>query len=125
MVKVVAYNHELKDSWAEYVQNTESSSIAHQLEWRSVISESLGHRPRYLVALDGPKVVGILPLFVVTTWWRAKYIVSVPWLDYGGIVADSDDVEILLLDEARRITEEEGAKLVSKWKSVSTKHHLL
>ncbi|MFH1891808.1 MAG: FemAB family XrtA/PEP-CTERM system-associated protein [Candidatus Zixiibacteriota bacterium] len=112
MVRVVAYAHELENSWAEYVQNTESSNIAHRLEWRYVISESLGHRPRYLVALDDSKVVGILPLFVVTTWWRAKYIVSVPWLDYGGIVADSDDVEILLLDEARRITEEEGAKFL-------------
>lgn len=112
MLSVVECNSEHENLWTEYVRSRESASIAHRIEWKSVISDSLGHRPRYLIALDDSDVVGILPLFVVTTWWRAKYVVSVPWLDYGGIVADNFEAERLLLEEARRITDSECAKFL-------------
>ncbi len=56
------------------------------------MEKGLGHKPIYLMAKDGDKVVGILPLALVRTWWNARYLISLPWIDYGGICADSVDV---------------------------------
>lgn len=109
---VVEYSSDYEQAWSEYVEKSPESTVTHEIGWRDVISDSLGHEPRYLLALDGSTVKGILPLFLVTTWWRAKYLISVPWLDYGGICADDDKTAGLLLDEASRITDRIGARFL-------------
>lgn len=88
------------------------ATIAHQLGWRQVIAEGLGHRPLYLVARRSQTLCGILPLFLVTTWWRTRYLISLPWIDYGGILADDTESETALLEEARRLAEQFRAEFV-------------
>lgn len=109
---VVEYSSDYELAWSEYVERSPESTVSHRIGWRDVISDSLGHVPRYLMALDGSTVKGVLPLFEVTTLWRARYIISVPWLDYGGICADDEETARLLLDEASRITDSVGARFL-------------
>jgi FemAB-related protein (PEP-CTERM system-associated) len=98
--------------WTSYTRRSPVATIAHRLEFADIIRRSLGHRPRYLIAYDIADVVGILPLFIVTTLWRKKYVVSVPWLDYGGVCADNSQAERALLADAKKITEDEDAEFL-------------
>lgn len=107
--KVSEYSDDCEGLWTEYVRQSPRASIAHQIGFRKVIKEGLGNRPLYLIVKDGDHLTGVLPLFLVRTWWNVSYLISVPWLDYGGICADDVESEALLLEEARRIAEREKA----------------
>ncbi|MFZ5979894.1 MAG: FemAB family XrtA/PEP-CTERM system-associated protein [Candidatus Zixiibacteriota bacterium] len=105
MVEIKEYSAQYKAAWSEYVQNSPRATVAHQIGWREVMKTGLGHKPYYWLAFDGERVTGILPSFLVTTWWRAKYLVSLPWIDYGGILADNRETAEKLLERARAQTE--------------------
>jgi FemAB-related protein (PEP-CTERM system-associated) len=112
MIQVVEYSDKHERAWDDYVEKSPCATIAHRIGFRKVIAKSLGHRPRYLLAMRGDIVAGILPLFIVKTWWNKRYAVSIPWLDYGGICADNDETAQSLLDTAIAITEEERAEFL-------------
>lgn len=122
MKEILKYTDGFEKSWTEYVNNSPHSTIAHCIGWKETIQNGLGHRPRYILATEDSRIRGILPLFVVRSWWRSRYIVSLPWIDYGGICADDLETEKLLLAEARRITETERAEFM-ELRSVET-HNL-
>jgi FemAB-related protein (PEP-CTERM system-associated) len=110
MTKIIEYSSQYESDWSQYVATAASATIAHKIGWKDVIARGLGHRPHYLMALDGTRVTGVLPMFVVKTWWRTKYVVSLPWIDYGGVCADNAETEQLLLAKARELTQHENAE---------------
>jgi FemAB-related protein (PEP-CTERM system-associated) len=109
---VSEYTPQMESQWTRFVEHMPEATVAHQIGWREVIRDSLGHRPVYLMAINGDEITGILPLFLVKTWWRARYVVSLPWIDYGGVCARDVESERLLLERACRVTEEENARFM-------------
>lgn len=112
MTNIVEYTPEHREAWSAYVDPSERATIAHDIAWMDIISAGLGHRPRYLLAVDGAAVKGVLPMFLVKTWWRTRYMVSLPWIDYGGVLADDAPTEKLLLEAAEKITRTERAEFL-------------
>ena len=112
MRRVEEFTDDCERIWTDYVRESPQASIAHQVGFRRVIREGLGSTPVYLLVRDGDRITGVLPLFLVRTWWNVAYLISVPWLDYGGICADDAESEALLLEEARRIAEREKAVFI-------------
>lgn len=112
MRTVIEYSENLKSDWTEFVDRSENASLAHQIGFRQVIESGLGNRPIYLMARNGNRTTGILPMFLIRTWWRATYLVSVPWLDYGGICAEDVESEQALLEKARSIAVQENARFI-------------
>src|SRR5947209_1677397 len=82
-----------ENAWREYVARSPRSSIYHSLQWRDIISHSFGHTPRYLMADDAGVVSGVLPLFEMRSLLFGHFLVSLPFVNYGGILADSSEVE--------------------------------
>jgi FemAB-related protein (PEP-CTERM system-associated) len=112
MKEIVEYTDAYKTAWMGYVESSPSATVAHQIAWKEVMHDSLGYKPRYILVTEGPRIRGILPLFIVRTWWQSRYIISLPWIDYGGICADDSETEKLLLSEACRIVETERAEFM-------------
>ena len=112
MVKIQEYQNNYRQSWFNFVDSIPSATIAHQLGWKNVMERGLGHKPIYLMARDGDRVVGILPLALVRTWWNARYLISLPWIDYGGICADNADIFQSLNNRAGEIAREYRAAFV-------------
>lgn len=102
-MKVVEYNEEYRAQWKEFVDKAPSATIAHQIGWREVIETGLGHEPVYLMAMEGESIRGVLPLFLVKTIWRSRYLISLPWIDYGGVCALDPAAARALLDEVSRV----------------------
>ncbi|HVP06616.1 MAG TPA: hypothetical protein VMS71_02150, partial [Candidatus Acidoferrum sp.] len=98
--------------WSEYVAKSPRATVAHEVGWRYVMARGLGHTPKYLLAHDEDAITGILPLFLVTTWWRTRYLISLPWIDYGGICADDESSEKLLLQAAQQLADQCGAEFI-------------
>ncbi len=110
--RVIEYTDDFENNWSDYVARSPKATIAHQIGFRKAIRDGLGNEPKYLLAQDDSRVIGILPLFLIRTWWNAAYLISVPWLDYGGICADDSGAEAMLLQEAQRLAEREKAEFI-------------
>jgi FemAB-related protein (PEP-CTERM system-associated) len=99
-------------AWDKYVSESPSAAISHLWGWKNVMEKGLGHKPIYLTAKDGDKIVGILPMALVRTWWNARYLISLPWIDYGGICADSTAIVESLNKRAFEIARDRKAAFV-------------
>jgi FemAB-related protein (PEP-CTERM system-associated) len=76
-------------SWNRFSEHHERGTVAHLVAWRDIVEEAYGHRTFGLVARDDHgDVVGVLPLILVRSRLFGRRLVSMPFLDYGGIVAE-------------------------------------
>jgi FemAB-related protein (PEP-CTERM system-associated) len=77
------------DAWQEYVQRADLVSCYHQIGWKRVIERSFGVETFYLLSEDERKrITGILPLAFLSSLAFGRFLVSLPYFNYGGICAD-------------------------------------
>jgi FemAB-related protein (PEP-CTERM system-associated) len=86
--------------WDGYVQAHPRAELYHDYRWRSLIESVFGHEAHYLMALDSTGVRGILPLVRLKSRLFGDFLVSQPYLNYGGVVADTAEVRTALLEAA-------------------------
>lgn len=112
MIKIVSF-HSDKHNWDSFVRSTQDATSYHQLGWRSVICSSFGHLSHYLAAInDQGEWQGILPLVHIRSRIFGNFLVSVPFVNYGGLLYKTHNAAVLLLDEAERIRQSCGATYV-------------
>jgi serine/alanine adding enzyme len=91
------------DEWDGFVRASRGWTHFHLYGWRDVIGGALGHDCPYLAARDERGViVGVLPLVRVSSFLFGRFLMSMPFLNYGGPLG-SDDAVRALTDEAVRI----------------------
>jgi FemAB-related protein (PEP-CTERM system-associated) len=92
-------------AWDAFVSSHPDASIYHRWSFRRVFEHAFDHECVYLSARRGDTIVGILPLVSFRTLLFGRFLVSLPFFNYGGVVADDDEVGRALLaratDEAR------------------------
>lgn len=87
-------------------------TIAHRIGWLRVFERSFGHKSSYLMAIDNERIKGIFPMVCIKGILRRKLFISLPWIDYGGICADSQEIEELLLTKAIEFVKKENAQFL-------------
>lgn len=92
----------------EYVAAHRLASAYHRPGWCEVIGRAFGHQTKYLAAESGEAIVGVLPLVFFRSRLFGRFTVSLPFLNYGGVLADSPDAERALVDHAIEDTREAG-----------------
>jgi len=83
-----------------YVARHSMASAYHHPVWLDVVRRSFGHDTRMLVADSGHGIVGVLPLVLFRSRLFGRFGVSMPFFNYGGVLADSPAAEQALLDRA-------------------------
>ncbi|WP_085300409.1 FemAB family XrtA/PEP-CTERM system-associated protein [Cognaticolwellia mytili] len=79
--------------WDGYVSNHSSASIYHQSAWKSLIEETFNHKCYYFYAINQHnKICGVLPSVNLKSKLFGNYIVSMPFFNYGGVLADNQDI---------------------------------
>jgi serine/alanine adding enzyme len=106
--------------WQTYVKSAPQASLYHALEWRDVLLPAFGHRSWYLMAQDEAKTRGVLPLVEMKSSLFGHFFVSLPFLDYGGIVADAPEYETALATAAADLAKRRGAHHVELRQSSAT-----
>jgi serine/alanine adding enzyme len=94
--------------WDQYVQNSSEASLYHLTGWKRVIEQTFGHPTYYVYAWQRDRIVGILPLVFLKSLFFGKFFVSLPFFNYGGIVADTDEIRQCLLEKAIHIAKQAG-----------------
>jgi FemAB-related protein (PEP-CTERM system-associated) len=98
------------EGWEHYVASHPQATNYHRAAWRKVIERSFGHRTHYLAAIDGAgRIRGVLPLVHMSSSLFGSFLVSLPFFNYGGVLADSAAAEQMLIGEAGRLRAQLGA----------------
>lgn len=97
------------EAWNRFVERHEHGSTFHRWEWRGVYTGVYGHESPYLMARDGDTLVGVLPLVRMKSLVFGHYLVSLPFVSYGGPLGDAAAQRALT---ARAAELGKGAKLV-------------
>ncbi|OVE80045.1 hypothetical protein BVY02_01510 [bacterium J17] len=96
--------------WNAYLERKDIAHHAHDWSWRRVLRESFRHVPKYLIAETGGEICGVMPLFHVRSLIFGESLISMPYLNGGGPISDSQEVETALVNFARELLKEIGAK---------------
>ncbi len=96
--------------WDAYVHQAPHSSFCHLSIWKNVIEKTYGHKAWYFWAIKNKKVTGILPLVSMETFLFGRSLVSIPFLDEGGICADDTLTTMKLYEAACQLGEAMGIK---------------
>jgi FemAB-related protein (PEP-CTERM system-associated) len=93
-------------AWDTFVGGQAHASGYHRWAWRRIIEEAFGHETVYLSADEEGEMVGVLPLVIFRSRLFGRFAVSLPFVNYGGIVARDSDVAQALADRAANIAAE-------------------
>ena len=124
-LKVSLASESDRADWDAYVVTHPDSAGYHEWAWRGVFEGAFGHRGLYLVArgVEG-SVVGVLPLVEIRSALFGRTLTSLPFVNFGGVLADSDAVASALVNEAARLAGSRGCKHVELRHIVRRFEHL-
>jgi FemAB-related protein (PEP-CTERM system-associated) len=120
--------------WDSYVINHPNSTLYHLFGWKNIIEKTYRHTTYYLMAtrepegsqltahssqlsamsyeLNGGSIAGILPLVHLKHFLFGNSLISIPFFDLGGILADDEDTEKALLSEAIKLVQKLTANTI-------------
>ncbi len=100
-VRVEECTDALKSAAGAYVDQHPGASIWHRPVISNFIESTYGHRTRYLCALDrNGRMVGVLPVVRLQSRLFGNFLVSMPYFNYGGVLADNKEVASILIAAA-------------------------
>ena len=90
-----------------YVEKAETSTLYHRTGWTLVLEKSFGHKTIHLLCVDRDETIrGVLPLVHMKSRIFGNFLISMPFFNYGGACADTEEIQGLLIEEAVRIAKD-------------------
>jgi FemAB-related protein (PEP-CTERM system-associated) len=101
-----------RDNWQRWVFANPKTTFYHRIEWKDVIEKSFKHDTYYLLATKQDTIHGILPLVHIKSHLFGNILCSMPFLNFGGVCADSGEAYQGLLDSANDLLQAKKADYV-------------
>jgi FemAB-related protein (PEP-CTERM system-associated) len=125
-------------AWDEYVRSFPGATLYHLFGWKRVVEKTYDHKSYYLIAAEcskgtvpnqngldhqtkplvhtfqpeNEKITGILPLVHLKHFLFGNSLISLPFFDMGGVLADDPGTEKALLLEAIMLAEKLGTESI-------------
>jgi FemAB-related protein (PEP-CTERM system-associated) len=106
----VAAVEQSEEAWTAYVSKQSRTTGYHEWPWRNVFARVFGAEPIYISARRAGQIVGVLPMVFLDSWLFGRALISLPYLNYGGVLADDPTVERVLFDHALQIAREKRCR---------------
>ncbi len=91
--------------WHEYLAAHGYAGFQQSPQWSQALSHGLEHQSFFLQATQGQRLVGVLPLQLVESRLFGRFLVSLPYVNTAGVVADSDVAAMALVDRAMELAD--------------------
>jgi len=99
-----------RERWNAFVDTVPDAEVYHRYEWRQMLETIFGHRAHYLLAEDGDRrIVGVLPASEISSYLFGRFFVSIPYFNYGGVLAESSAARQALVDAMCHIAQQADA----------------
>lgn len=102
----------LRAAWARYVDAHPGGTLFHHPDWADAVATAFRHRPQHLRATRNGQLVGVLPLMEVNSLLGGRMLVSMPYGNAGGILADDPETCAALAESVRSLAAEREARVV-------------
>jgi FemAB-related protein (PEP-CTERM system-associated) len=79
--------------------------LSYHPAWLAVLHRGLGHVPYCLEVVQGGETRGLLPLAYLHSLLFGRFLVSLPYLNYGGAMTEDAAVARLLIDRAVELSD--------------------
>lgn len=100
-----------RGAWDRYVAGHPEAAGYHEWSWRRIFEGTFGHTCHYLVALqESGNPIGVLPLVEIRSLVFGRSLTSLPFVNFGGVLADSGEVARALLGRASDLARERKCK---------------
>jgi len=99
-------------AWDSYVEQHRRASVYHLSCWRDIIKRVFRRNTYYLTASSDSRIVGVLPLVRLRSLAFGDFLISMPYLNYGGVLSDTDEVSGELISECGELAERLGVSHV-------------
>ncbi len=104
IVKDLSNAVEFRNKWDKFVLSHINSTNYHQVIWKDIIEKTFGHKTYYLFALnDEEEIEGILPLVHMKSILFGNFLISLPFFNYGGLLANGQEAIDSLIIKAKEI----------------------
>ena len=81
-----------------FIAQRPDAKICHLPAWGAMVTEATRHKQFYLVARNGGKVCGVLPLAHIRSFLFGNHMISEGFSTYGGILADGQQARDALFE---------------------------
>lgn len=96
--------------WDQYVVDHPHGTGYHLTAWGKIVHRVFGHQTLYVMSLNANGCVnGVLPLVLLSSGLFGKFFISLPFVNYGGLIADGPEVQEALFGVALQKAKEFGA----------------
>lgn len=92
LVKIELVDASQMASWDNYVANHSAATVYHLSGWREIIESVFSRETFYFAAKSESVIVGVLPVIRLRSFAFGDFLISMPYVNYGGILCDSDEV---------------------------------
>jgi serine/alanine adding enzyme len=110
--------------WDAYVESHVHARGYHLIAWRRIIEQSFGHPTHYLMAESGGRITGVLPAVRLRSPLFGDFLISLPFVNYGGACADDDGAVRQLMQALADLGREKGVDHVEIRTETSTDYGL-
>ncbi len=90
-------------AYSSFVQTFPDALYEHSLEIMNLIKNHFKFEAKYLIAKEGEKIVGVLPLFRAQSIFEGTRYVSIPFFPFGGVIGINLPVKKMLLEKAKEV----------------------
>ena len=92
-----------EDEWNDYVSKQSAATIHHLTQWREILKKTYAIECFYFIARDSDnQTVGVLPLTRLKSRLFGDLLVSMPYFQRGGAIADHPLIEQKLMQSANK-----------------------
>jgi FemAB-related protein (PEP-CTERM system-associated) len=107
-VRIAPLDETWRAAWDAFVSTAPQASFFHLSGWKDAIEGTFHHRCPYLMALEGDRILGILPLVHLRSRLFGSALISTAFCVYGGPVTVDGRAEAALDAAARALAQELG-----------------
>lgn len=92
-----------RGEWDAFARDAPAGTLYHQLSWRRIFTREFRWDTHYLEARDASGIEGVLPLVRLKSRLFGDFLVSLPYVNYGGVLARSAEADRLLVAAASEL----------------------
>lgn len=92
--------------WEAFVARRGTVPLSYHPAWLKVLERGLRQVPYCLEAVDGNRTLGLLPLTYLNTRLFGRFLVGLPYLNYGGAMTDDEATALRLIDRAVELADQ-------------------
>jgi FemAB-related protein (PEP-CTERM system-associated) len=110
------------NSWDNYVYSNENATIYHKIGWKRIIEKTFNHSSHFLLAEKDGKICGILPLVLMKSRIFGRSLISLPFIDHSGLIADTQEIASLLCGKAIELAQKFEVDFLELRNQIEIKH---